>query len=76
MIVKRDEVLIYFNYRGDTSNCIKNLGATIQYLNKKLGYAVLYVDDDKLKKITDALKKMKGFKKLEVSPIDLAEINV
>lgn len=75
-MIKRDEVLVYFNYRGDTANYFKSLGVTVQYLNKKLGYAVLYVDDVSLDKTINALRKMRGFKKYEVSNTDLVELDV
>jgi len=75
-MIKRDEVLVYFNYRSDSLDFMKALNATIVYVNKKMGYAVLYVDDENLSKIINKLKKMRGFKKYEVSPTDLVELNV
>ena len=75
-MIKRDELLVYFNYRSDTLKYLQGLNVTIQYLSKKAGYAVLYVDDSRLGKIIYQLKQMKGFKGYEVSPTDLEELNI
>jgi len=75
-MIKRVELLVYFNYRSSIPETLTKLGATVQYLNKKLGYAVLYVDDDKMKNVTNGLRHMKGFKKYEISPQELPEIPI
>ncbi len=75
-MIKRDEVLVYFNYRSDIIKYLQSLNVTIQYLSKRAGYAVLYVDDNKLGKIINQLRQMKGFKGYEVSPTDLLELDI
>lgn len=75
-MIKRDEVLVYFKYSGDTGKYISQLDVTIEYISKRAGYAVLYVDHDKVDSVLKSLEEMKGFKSCEVSPTDLEELNI
>lgn len=75
-MIERVEILVYFNHRSDTRKTIEELGATIQYLNKKAGYAVLYVDKDNVGSVTSGLKRMKGFKRYDVSETDLLSLDI
>lgn len=69
--IKRVEIVLYFNYRNDIKKYLANLGVTVEYFNKKAGYAVLYVDDSNVGKTVALLKKMKGFKRYEISQDEL-----
>ena len=75
-MIKRVELLVYFNYRSDTKKYLESTGATIQYLNKKMGYAVLYVDDKYLGKVISQVKRLHGFKKYEVSQDELVSFSI
>ncbi|MCB9498830.1 MAG: DUF2129 domain-containing protein [Bacillales bacterium] len=75
-MIKRVELLIYFNYRSDTSTYLKSLNLTIQYINKKMGYAVCYLDEESLKSTTEKIKRMRGFKKYEISPSVLVDLPI
>lgn len=75
-MIKRTELLVFFNYRSSVQSYLDSLKVDVQYLNKKLGYAVLYLDEDNLKKVTESLKRMKGFKKYEVSPTKLVDLDI
>lgn len=75
-MIKRIELLVYFNYRSSMIQAFESLGASVQYVNKKLGYAVLYVDYNKSRSIQNSLKHMKGIKKVEESPQELLELDI
>ena len=75
-MVSRVELLVYFQYRASTLEQFKEFGATVQYVNKKLGYTVLYIDKDNMKSFTNKIKNVKGFKKYEVSPTELVDIDL
>lgn len=75
-MIKRVEILVYFNYRSDTKKYLESTGATVQYLNKKLGYAVLYADDKNLGRTISSIKRMHGFKKYEVSQDELVSFSI
>ena len=75
-MIKRIEMIVYFNNRSDTAKNIEGLGATIQYFNKKMGYAILYLDESNLGKFISGIKRMKGFKRYEVTDNELVSFEL
>ena len=75
-MIKRVEILVYFNYRSDTKKYLESTGATVQYLNKKMGYAVLYADEKNLGRTISQIKRLHGFKKYEVSQDELVSFSI
>ena len=43
-MVKRVEIIIYFQHKNDTRKYLESIGLNVQYINKKIGYAVVYAD--------------------------------
>lgn len=74
-MINRVELLIYFNYRSSSIDYFKEIGLTVEYFNKKMGCAVCYMDEENSNKIFEALKRMKGFKKYEISQSELVKFN-
>jgi len=75
-MIKRIEILIYFNYKQALVQMFRDLGADVEYVNKRAGYAVTYISEDKVKNYTETLKHTHGIKKYEFSPTELVEINI
>jgi len=74
-MVKRVEIIIYFNYKASIIQQFKDLGATVEYINKKAGYCITYIDSDKQDNYLNAIKKIKGFKRYDFSPNELVELD-
>jgi len=75
-MIKREELLVYFNYKASIVQSFRDNGADVEYVNKKAGYAVLYLDSSKMKKFTDFLRHVKGIRKFETSPTELVELDI
>ncbi|MBR4237791.1 DUF2129 domain-containing protein [bacterium] len=75
-MIKRVEILVYINYKAALIQQMKDFGADIEYVNKKAGYCVCYIDGPRAKKFTDFLRRAKGVKKFEFSPTELVEIDI
>jgi len=41
-----------------------------------MGYAVCYLDEENLKSTTEKIKRMRGFKKYEISPAVLVDLPI
>ena len=75
-MIKRTEILVYINYKASLIQQMKDFGADIEYVNKKAGYCVLYIDQSKQRKFTDFLRRAHGVKKYEFSPTELVELDI
>ena len=75
-MVKRSEVIIYYNYRASLIQQFKDLGASIEYTNKKAGYSIAYIDLDNQENFLNQIKHLKGFKRYELSPTELVELDI
>ncbi|MBP5342854.1 DUF2129 domain-containing protein [bacterium] len=75
-MIKRCEMLVYINYKASLIQQIKDFGADVEYVNKKAGYLVCYIDQNKVRKFTDFLRRAKGVKKYDFSPTPLVEIDI
>ena len=56
-MIKRVEIIIYLNFRSDSKKYLQNIGLSVEYVNKKQGYAVTYADEKNLGRIINNLKK-------------------
>ena len=74
-MVKRTEIIIYLNYKASLIEQFRSLGASIEYVNKKAGYCITYIDNDKVDDFLDSIKHLKGFKKYDISPTELVELD-
>jgi uncharacterized protein YlbG (UPF0298 family) len=73
MEIGRKCLVIYYN----SHHCLKkieNLGNLI-YHSKKLRYAYLYVDEKQVNKSMEAIKKIHGVNKVELSLVEMEEFN-
>ncbi len=75
-MVKRTEVILYYNYKASLLEQFKNLGATIEYTNKKAGYSIAYIDSLTQDKFLKSIIHLKGFKRYELSPTELVELDI
>ena len=75
-MIQRQELLVYFNYKASLVQSFIEYGATVEYVNKKAGYAVLYIDKDKANNLTNFLRHAKGIRKYEFSEAKLVELDI
>ena len=75
-MIQRLELLVYFNYKASLVQSFVEQGATVEYVNKKAGYAVLYIDKDKADDLTAFLRHAKGIRKYEFSEQKLLDLDI
>ena len=75
-MIKRVEIIIYLNFRSDSKKYLQNIGLSVEYVNKKQGYAVTYADEKNLGRIINNLKKMRGFKRYDIQDTELVSFDI
>ncbi len=70
-MVKRKSIIVYFR----TPKAVKQIEriAPVYYYNKKRRYAICYVNDGDLKKLSEEIKKIKLVKRVEESKFETDE---
>ena len=70
-MVKRVEIIIYFQHKNDTRKYLESIGLNVQYINKKIGYAVVYADEANLGRTINGIKRLRGFKRYDIQETEL-----
>ena len=75
-MVKRVEIIIYFQHKNDTRKYLESIGLNVQYINKKMGYAVVYADEANLGRTINGIKRLRGFKRYDIQDTELVSFSL
>ena len=75
-MVKRVEIIIYFQHKNDTRKYLESIGLNVQYINKKIGYAVVYADEANLGRTINGIKRLRGFKRCDIQDTELVSFSL
>lgn len=74
MAVNRMLYVVYYQGK-DVLKRLEKMPVNISFVSKKLGYVLFYAELDKEQTYLNHLKNIKGFKKLEQSPLYNEQLN-